>query len=143
VIAVPWLAAPGVILLAVSQVHPLFTGRYVEFSQPAVALLCAAGLSWMAGLAARVPQPLAHRLAWLPPVAIVALLGVLLAGPQQSVRRPDARIDNLRWASTILHWVFWYIGVPAVLLGALGAALLARRCLRGQAPGWTRACAQN
>ena len=36
-----------------------------------------------------------------------------------------------------LHWVFWYIGVPAVVLGTLGAALLARRCLRGQAPLWT------
>jgi hypothetical protein len=36
-----------------------------------------------------------------------------------------------------LHWVFWYIGVPAVLLGTLGAALLARRCLRGRAPLWT------
>ena len=36
-----------------------------------------------------------------------------------------------------LHWVFWYIGVPAVLLGTLGAALLARRCLRGRAPAWT------
>jgi hypothetical protein len=32
--------------------------------------------------------------------------------------------------------VFWYIGVPAVVLGTLGAALLARRCLRGEAPGW-------
>ena len=36
-----------------------------------------------------------------------------------------------------LHWVFWYIGVPAVALGTLGAALLARRCLRGLAPTWT------
>ena len=36
-----------------------------------------------------------------------------------------------------LHWVFWYIGVPAVLLGTLGAAVLARRCLRGRAPAWT------
>jgi hypothetical protein len=36
-----------------------------------------------------------------------------------------------------LHWVFWYIGVPAVALGTLGAALLARRCLRGVAPTWT------
>src|SRR5260221_6806404 len=36
-----------------------------------------------------------------------------------------------------LHWVFWYIGVPAVALGTLGAALLARRCLRGAAPTWT------
>ena len=36
-----------------------------------------------------------------------------------------------------LHWVFWYIGLPAVLLGTLGAAVLARRCLRGRAPSWT------
>ncbi|HEX5292299.1 MAG TPA: hypothetical protein VFX25_25805 [Streptosporangiaceae bacterium] len=36
-----------------------------------------------------------------------------------------------------LHWVFWYIGLPAVVLGTLGAALLARRCLRGEAPAWT------
>jgi len=36
-----------------------------------------------------------------------------------------------------LHWVFWYIGVPAVLLGTLGAALLSRRCVRGLAPVWT------
>nr|MDQ2876689.1 hypothetical protein [Actinomycetota bacterium] len=35
-----------------------------------------------------------------------------------------------------LHWIFWYIGVPAVLLATLGAALLARRCLRGEAPAW-------
>ena len=36
-----------------------------------------------------------------------------------------------------LHGVFWYIGVPAVLLGTLGAAVLARRCVRGRAPAWT------
>jgi hypothetical protein len=36
-----------------------------------------------------------------------------------------------------LHWVVWYIGVPAVALGAAGAALLARRCLHDQAPAWT------
>ena len=36
-----------------------------------------------------------------------------------------------------LHWVFWYIGVPAVILGTLGAAVMFRRCLRGAAPAWT------
>jgi len=36
-----------------------------------------------------------------------------------------------------MNWVFWYIGVPAVILGALGATILARRCLRGEMPGWT------
>jgi hypothetical protein len=35
-----------------------------------------------------------------------------------------------------LHWVFWYIGVPAVILATLGAAILARRCLQGRAPAW-------
>jgi hypothetical protein len=29
-----------------------------------------------------------------------------------------------------LYWVIWYLGVPAVLLGAFGLAALARRCLR-------------
>ena len=29
-----------------------------------------------------------------------------------------------------LYWVFWYIGVPAVLLGAFGLAALARRCTK-------------
>ena len=29
-----------------------------------------------------------------------------------------------------LYWVIWYIGVPAVLLGAFGLAVLARRGLR-------------
>ena len=29
-----------------------------------------------------------------------------------------------------LYWVFWYIGVPAVLLGAFGLAVLARRCAK-------------
>jgi hypothetical protein len=36
-----------------------------------------------------------------------------------------------------LHWVFWYVGVPAVILATVGAAVLARRCLRGRAPAWT------
>jgi len=43
---------------------------------------------------------------------------------------------SVYWAMS-LDWVFWYIGVPAVLLGTLGAALLARRCLQGRAPAWT------
>jgi hypothetical protein len=36
-----------------------------------------------------------------------------------------------------LHWVFWYLGIPAVILATLGAAIQARRCLKGQAPAWT------
>jgi len=103
VVALPWLAAPAAVLLAVSRAHPLFTARYVEFSLPALALLCAAGLSWLAGAATWVtgggPPKL---LAWLPAAVAVVLLGALLAGPQQALRRPGSRIDNLRRAAAVL-----------------------------------------
>lgn len=36
-----------------------------------------------------------------------------------------------------LHWVFWYIGVPAVVFGTIGAAILIRRCFSGGIPAWT------
>jgi hypothetical protein len=36
-----------------------------------------------------------------------------------------------------LHWVFWYIGIPAVLLGTAGAVVLIYRCVRGGARAWT------
>jgi len=102
-IAVPWLAAPGLILLAVSQVYPLYNGRYVEFSQPALALLCAAGLSWLAGMMARMPNAgLAGPVAWLPSVVGMVIVVALLAGPQQAVRRLGSRADNLSRASAVL-----------------------------------------
>jgi hypothetical protein len=36
-----------------------------------------------------------------------------------------------------LHWVFWYIGIPAVILGTAGAVVLSYRCVRRAAPAWT------
>ncbi len=54
----------------------------------------------------------------------------VMAGYQQADHLP---VDPTRLYYEIsLHWVFWYIGMPAVVLGTLGAALLARRCLRGR-----------
>lgn len=95
---------------------------------------------------------------WLPNaaavLAIVVVIGFTLRPYVQTVRAKSTsffesvmasyqRADHLPIAPERLyyefsmHWVFWYIGVPAVVLGTLGAALLARRCLRGQAPTWT------
>ena len=95
---------------------------------------------------------------WLPNaaavLAFVIVIGFTIRPYLQTVRRNSGaffdsiiasyqRADHLPVAPDRLyyelsmHWVFWYIGVPAVALGTLGAALLARRCLRGQAPTWT------
>jgi hypothetical protein len=61
---------------------------------------------------------------------------------EQSIARYERAnhvpIDPSRtFAEISLHWVFWYVGAPVVILGTVAAALLARRCLRGQAPLWT------
>jgi len=61
----------------------------------------------------------------------------------ESIIASYQRADHLQvapdrlYSELSMHWVFWYIGVPAVVLGTLGAALLSRRCLQGQAPAWT------
>jgi hypothetical protein len=94
---------------------------------------------------------------WLPnaaaAAAFVVTIGFTLRPYLQTVRRnsgaffesiiaKDQRADHLAvqpdrlYYEISMHWVFWYIGVPAVALGTLGAALLVRRCLRGQAPYW-------
>jgi hypothetical protein len=40
------------------------------------------------------------------------------------------------YAEDSLYWLVWYVGLPAVLLATFGAALLARRFLRGTALIW-------
>jgi hypothetical protein len=95
---------------------------------------------------------------WLPnaaaALAVLVVIGFALRPYVQTVRAKSSsffesimvsyqRADHLPVAperlyyELSLHWVFWYVGVPAVALGTLGAALLARRCLRGEAPAWT------
>lgn len=41
----PWLVVPPAVLFTVSQVHPVYTFRYIVFCIPAVALLAGAGLA--------------------------------------------------------------------------------------------------
>jgi hypothetical protein len=95
---------------------------------------------------------------WLPNLvavlAVVVIAGFAIRPYVQTVRAPTdsltksvmARfqrgnhlpVDPTRTYSELsLHWVFWYIGVPAVVLAVIGVALLSRWCLRGQAPTWT------
>jgi hypothetical protein len=115
-----------------------------------LATLIAVALLWNKGL----PEV---RGSWLPnaaaALAFVVVIGFTLRPYVQTVRRQSTaffesimvgyqRADHLPAAPERLyyelsmHWVFWYIGAPAVILGTVGAAVLVRRCLRGQAPAW-------
>jgi len=100
-IALPWLVVPPFLLIAASFVKPVYYVRYVEFCLPALAILAGAGLVGLIRFAAGTPLG-RLRLAWLPAALVIALLAVLLAGPQHAIRQTAARPDNLRLASAIV-----------------------------------------
>ncbi|MEV0148167.1 MULTISPECIES: hypothetical protein [unclassified Nonomuraea] len=150
---------------------------YLSRSVQPLLLICAAVLALtvlgtaVAPWVARLPRP--QRLArWLP-MAGAALTVLVMAGLAarplfQTVRRvpvtPEDRLtarfieetqrsnglpldgEHLYFEQS-LHWVVWYLGVPAVLLATLAAAVLVRRLLRDGRPfpwllplaviGWT------
>jgi hypothetical protein len=104
-----------------------------------------AARQWLARQAARRP------VRWLPALASLAAAAALIgfairpylqrahdapgvavfrfiAGLQQAQGLP---VDPTRtYAESTLYWVVWYVGLPAVLLGGFGIALLARQCVR-------------
>ncbi|WP_433464464.1 hypothetical protein [Spirillospora sp. CA-128828] len=90
-------------------------------------------------------------------LTVLVMAGFAIRPLVQTVRRAPATSDdemNVRFIETVqriqhlpvdgtrqyselsLYWVVWYIGVPALLFATLGAALLARRLLRGHSPEW-------
>jgi mannosyltransferase len=102
-VTLPWLVLPPLILISVSQVYPAYVERYVAFCVPALALLCAAGLAWLVRLAAATPVGKRRpALAWVPSAVALAVLAILLIGPQQAISRPAGRPDNLRAAAAVV-----------------------------------------
>jgi hypothetical protein len=99
-----------------------------------------------------VPRALAARpLRWLPQCAavlvFVALIGLFVRPYLQKVhgqpsagvysfiaalqRQEGLPLDPTRtYAEQTLYWVVWYVGLPTVLLGAVGVALVLSRSLR-------------
>ena len=90
-------------------------------------------------------------LRWLPEAAaavtVLVLIGFAIRPYVQTVRADSSpsviayvgylqRVAGLPldprrlYAEDTLYWVIWYVGVPAVLLGVFGLAILARRVLR-------------
>jgi mannosyltransferase len=122
-VTLPWLIVPPVVLLAVSRFKPVYDVRYVYYCQPALALLCAAGLAWLARLTAlALPKSALPKLAlsksalaksalasgrgqalaWLPAVAVAVVLAAAMIAPQRAVRLPSSRPDNLRYISAVI-----------------------------------------
>jgi hypothetical protein len=99
----------------------------------------------------KVPNWLAYSVAALPVVVMLGFVvrpyvevvrGQSVASFQSAIAAyqlaENQTIDPSRLYYEIsLHWVFWYVGVPVVVLGTAAAAVLAWRCARGRLPTWT------
>lgn len=141
-----------------ASLNPLL---YIAAALVVATLLMAVALRWDAtgrrlrGLGAAVARGRLPDVAAALTVLVVAAFAVrpLLQTVRREPRTADDRlnadfiaqvqrinhlpIDGTRQYSELsYHWVVWYIGVPAALLAALGAALLVRRLLRGRSPEW-------
>jgi mannosyltransferase len=83
-LAVPWLVLPPLLLLAVSEIKPVYNGRYLTYCLPAVALLAGTGLA---------------ALGWPMRAAAVALVVALAAPAQLGLRVPG---NGMRAAAQFL-----------------------------------------
>ncbi|MGP7996576.1 MAG: hypothetical protein ACLPKI_04470 [Streptosporangiaceae bacterium] len=144
------LAAPGYLAAPGFAVRPTSVIAAVVGGMTVIAVLLAA--AWPAARSrARAGMTAAARW-WLPEAAAVlvaaAVIGFLIRPAVQTAHwNPGAatagyvaalqRLLGLpvqptrSYAEDSMYWVIWYVGVPALLLGAFGAALLTRRCVRG------------
>lgn len=86
-VSVPWVLAPGIALIVVSFIKPLYFTRYILFCVPAVALLVGAGIVALGVIAG--------------PTAIVVLALSGLAA-QEAARTPAGHGENIRRADQIV-----------------------------------------
>ncbi|HEY2126608.1 MAG TPA: glycosyltransferase family 39 protein [Streptosporangiaceae bacterium] len=86
-LGLPWLVVPPALLIAGSQLQPVYTFRYIVFCEPAVALLIGAGLAALG----RVAGPIA--------LALIVLAGL---PAQLGERGPAGHSDNIRAMDQII-----------------------------------------
>jgi len=133
---------------AVSTTTPSF--RIIGVLAGGLAVVTAAGVAiGLVGPVRRRARKLlaARPLRWLPEagavLVIAAAIGLVIRPSVQKVHGPASPyiaalqrlqglpIDPSRlYAENTLYWVIWYLGVPALLLGIVGLAMVTRLCLR-------------
>jgi hypothetical protein len=129
---------------------------YLDLEAPSLRplgyLVAAAVVATLAGILARkqLRKALTTRAArWLPAVAAVGVAAIFVAFAVRPLVQTVAgetdptsiayvaelqKLAHLpvngrrQYYEDSLYWVIWYLGVPAVLLGAFGLAVLARKC---------------
>ncbi|MER6828377.1 hypothetical protein ABT352_20520 [Streptosporangium sp. NPDC000563] len=112
----PWLAAP---LRRMAGI-----GRLPEIAAGLVVLVAAA-------FAAR---PWLETVIRPPVTSGDRMTAQFIEGVQRVERLP---LDGSRlYYENSAHWVIWYVGLPVAIMATLAAAVLARRLVRGTAPGW-------
>ena len=124
------LAAAGLVVLTAAVVLLVRSARVcrrlrkVAGMRPVRWLPGVAGVVCAAALAGFAARPYVQVVRGHPNPATAAFVAAL----QRVQHLP---VDPTRlYAEDTLYWVIWYIGAPAVLLGGLGLALLARRTVR-------------
>jgi hypothetical protein len=140
-----WVLSKPYIIETAGSLVPLAALLMVLIAGTVAAVVLIRRRSW-------TPTP---RLGWIA-AAATAIVGVLFAirpwlqtahgsGPHSSVTAFVAElqqqlglpVDGTRsYAESSLHWVAWWLGWPAVVLGIAGAAILVRRVLAGRDEAW-------
>lgn len=131
-----------------SSVRPLELVDLIVIGVTAVAVVAALWLrrggrlitrpTWLANAAVVLPIAIALALTIRPLLQTVRRQAPSAAAVARYQLADHLPIDPTRtYAEISLRWVFWYIGIPAVVLATLAAAILVRRCLLGRAQAWT------
>jgi hypothetical protein len=103
---------------------PWFKGEKLVLPSLGMVLVGLAVAVPVLALAGLVVRPYLQVVRGQPDPALIRQV----AGLQRLERLP---VDGLRqYYESSLYWVFWYLGVPAVLLACAGAVLLGRRSVR-------------
>jgi hypothetical protein len=96
-----------------------------------VTVVTVAAVWWLRRRGSELRTPPGPRLV----MAVTALPFVVIA---VFIIRPyvERNWHALQYAPLSLHWIYWYTGAATIAFATIAAAMLGKRCLKGEAPVW-------